>query len=191
MLKKQLKFLVSIVLVLGLSISLQSLIAAWQEPTVNPPGGNINEPINTGFMYQKKNGDLDILGDFGVAVSSTVLGNSIVGGNLITSGNMGVGITSPTQKLDVNGKIRMRSQTQSTDGQDVVATKKYVDDNIGGGGTISLINCHWSPQRYYGSDLTTCIGYYGNGYVQVGFDAIKDHGYIRYNRIYCCKIVIN
>ena len=40
---------------------------------------------------------------------------------------------TPTQRLDVNGKIRMRAQTDSGDTADTVATKGYVDSKIGGG----------------------------------------------------------
>ncbi len=50
---------------------------------------------------------------------------------------VGIGITSsgrPSQTLDVNGKIRMRAQTVATDGDDIVATKKYVDDKAAAGG---------------------------------------------------------
>ena len=47
-----------------------------------------------------------------------------------SDGNVGIGTTSPTQKLDVNGKIRMRTQTAAADGDDIVATKKYVDDKV-------------------------------------------------------------
>ena len=50
---------------------------------------------------------------------------------------VGIAIASsgrPTQALDVNGKIRMRTQTQPTDGNDIVATKKYVDDKVASGG---------------------------------------------------------
>ncbi len=47
-----------------------------------------------------------------------------------SDGNVGIGTTSPTQKLDVNGKIRMRTQTAAADGDDIVATKKYVDDGL-------------------------------------------------------------
>ena len=54
-----------------------------------------------------------------------------VGGS---NGNVGIGTTSPTQKLDVNGKIRMRAQTAATDAADTVATKKYVDDKAATGG---------------------------------------------------------
>jgi len=44
------------------------------------------------------------------------------------SGNVGIGTISPTQKLDIIGKIRMRSQTLATDGADIVTTKGYVDN---------------------------------------------------------------
>lgn len=44
--------------------------------------------------------------------------------------NIGIGTSNPTQKLDVNGKIRMRVETQDTDSDDTVVTKSYVDDLV-------------------------------------------------------------
>jgi len=46
----------------------------------------------------------------------------------IAASRIWVDTTTPTQKLDVNGKIRMRSQTSWSDTDDTVTTKKYVDD---------------------------------------------------------------
>ncbi|MFW6014464.1 MAG: hypothetical protein ACOCQG_04785, partial [Candidatus Nanoarchaeia archaeon] len=45
------------------------------------------------------------------------------------NGNVGIGTTNPTEKLDVDGKIIMRDETASSDSSDTVATKSYVDDN--------------------------------------------------------------
>ncbi len=150
MLKTQLRFIITIILVLGFSISLQSLIASWQEPTVAPPGDNIAKPVNEGLAYQIKQGSLDVLGDLGVSATSTVFGNFFVGGNsrmfgdLIVDENIGLGI-APTMKLDVNGKIKMRNVTTVADLDNVVATKGYVDDfiktmNNGTGINVSRVN---------------------------------------------------
>ena len=45
-----------------------------------------------------------------------------------TNGNVGIGTLTPSQLLDVAGKIRMRTQTASSDSDDTVATKGYVDE---------------------------------------------------------------
>lgn len=47
-----------------------------------------------------------------------------------TNNYIGIGVSRPTDELDVNGKIRMRVQTQATDTPDTVATKQYVDDKM-------------------------------------------------------------
>ena len=46
------------------------------------------------------------------------------------SGQLGIGI-SPSAQLDVNGKIKMRTETSATDTDNTVATKGYVDDKLG------------------------------------------------------------
>ena len=42
------------------------------------------------------------------------------------------GRRTPTQKLDVDGQIRMRNQTIAADSADTVATKGYVDSKVAG-----------------------------------------------------------
>jgi hypothetical protein len=74
MLKSQLRFIITIVLVLGLSISLQSLFASWSAPSVGPPGGNIDPPINTGLAGQTKNGPLTVNNDLDVSLDLTIDG---------------------------------------------------------------------------------------------------------------------
>jgi hypothetical protein len=52
-------------------------------------------------------------------------------GGITPAGDMYIGDTTPTEKLDVDGKIRMRTSTQDADAGDIVVTKDYLDaDNI-------------------------------------------------------------
>jgi len=53
--------ILSFVLAFGLKLALG---AVWQEPTVAPPGGQPDAPINVGSTAQTKAGNLTILGDF-------------------------------------------------------------------------------------------------------------------------------
>ena len=68
---------------------------AWNEPPggTTPPDNNTDAPVNIGGTNQIKSG--------GLGVSSLS-----VYGNQYTQGNLGVGVVSPTQKLDVEGYVR-------------------------------------------------------------------------------------
>lgn len=54
-----------------------------------------------------------------------------------TDGNVGIGTITPQAQLDVQGKIKMRSQTQASDSNDTVVTKGYLDSVVGGGGSVN------------------------------------------------------
>jgi len=51
--------------------------------------------------------------------------------NLTDEWDLGIWVSEPTTRLDVNGKIVMRSQTVDTDANNVVVTKWYLDDRVG------------------------------------------------------------
>lgn len=69
-----LKLIIAIFIALGVSISLQSLLA-WQTPTATPPNSNIAAPINTGSTAQDKSGSLSLGGNFLATGRATILGN--------------------------------------------------------------------------------------------------------------------
>ncbi|PLX20742.1 hypothetical protein C0584_04840 [Candidatus Parcubacteria bacterium] len=71
-LKTQFKLLVLIILVLGLSISLQSLLAAWTPPSSSAPNNNVYKPIDTSIDYQEKLGNVSLASDLGVGRDLTV-----------------------------------------------------------------------------------------------------------------------
>ncbi len=75
--------IITIILTLGFSISLQSLFAAWTAPSATPPTNNI--------------ADLNLGGGLSVAK------NALVIGNFSTIGNVGIGILNPGYKFDVQG----------------------------------------------------------------------------------------
>jgi hypothetical protein len=97
MLKSQLKFIITIALVLGLSISFQSLIAAWTAPTATPPGVNVDQPINTGSVFQTKEGSFDVLADLGIGNDLTVANNVTTGGTIYTDN-----LTATTTGLNID-----------------------------------------------------------------------------------------
>lgn len=66
---------------------------SWTNPSGTAPNNNVAAPVNVGSTSQIKSGPLGVNG----------LHNT---GNTALDGNLGVGYTSPTQRLDVNGYTR-------------------------------------------------------------------------------------
>jgi len=77
--KKFSKSIALVLSVLAVSAIVSCAVLAWTEPGSPAPAGNVAAPINTGGATQTKNGSLNI------------------------SGSIGIGTTSPSQKLDVAG----------------------------------------------------------------------------------------
>jgi hypothetical protein len=57
----------------------------------------------------------------------------------IQENRLGIGTATPTEQLDVAGKIRMRTQIAGGDGPEIVATKGYVDSAASSAATWGLI----------------------------------------------------
>jgi trimeric autotransporter adhesin len=93
--KISLLLITAVVLTLGLSISFQSLLAAWTAPLANPAVCNTgdpgcDEPLNTGPLIQTKSGALWIN-----------TGTSPLG-LIVENGNVGVGTTNPVARMEIN-----------------------------------------------------------------------------------------
>jgi len=68
--------------------------AAWQGPTATPPNANADAPLNVSAIGQSKAGGL-ILNTGGA-----------LNGLIVSLGRVGIGVSSPTVTLDVNGTIQ-------------------------------------------------------------------------------------
>jgi len=80
------------ILVICLAIASYA-IAQWTEPTSTPPGDNVSTPLNVSNVGQSKAGGL-ILNTGGAT-----------NGLIVDQGNVGIGTTEPSEKLDVDGQI--------------------------------------------------------------------------------------
>lgn len=89
-------FIDNLVVTVGLLVAATLVVYAqssWSGPTAAPPGNNTPAPLNVSAADQLKDGGLGV-------------GRLAVFGNAYVSGNVGVGVTAPTQALDVGGYIR-------------------------------------------------------------------------------------
>ncbi len=98
--------LVTIFLTLGLSLSLQSLLAAWTAPTANPPTDNLDRPLTEGTTNQTKIGGLTLKGAFVADDDDNTL--------VIDAANnrVGIGTANPKAKLVIEDKGMKTLQVQ-------------------------------------------------------------------------------
>jgi cysteine-rich repeat protein len=108
---------------------------AFSNPSQNPPGGNVSAPLTTGPEVQTKAGGLIISGGLGttslVGGAHTINDLSWVNagkrlyvqdgvrtdGNIIVeTGNVGIGNMNPSQKLEVEGNVKVGTALIKGDG---------------------------------------------------------------------------
>ncbi|MFA6106946.1 MAG: tail fiber domain-containing protein [Patescibacteria group bacterium] len=140
--------LILIIVVLGLSISFQNLLAAWVSPSVAPPDGNAPKPLNEGSDNQPKNGMLLLNHD----------GNT--NGLIVEHGNVGIGTVSPSQILDVAGHMALLGNINQSGTYPQMDINPYSKIRIG----RSTNNAGFGVGIYKGDNSTTQNHWFaGNG----------------------------
>lgn len=94
---------VTLVLILGAS----AIQAAWAPPTLPPPDGNVDAPINVGDLSQRK------LGQLLINTNTAQSGPGPFATGLIVFGKVGIGTTNPLATLQVNGNAIFGTNTAS------------------------------------------------------------------------------
>jgi hypothetical protein len=119
--------------VLAMIFVFNYLVLAWTEPSAGPPNNNVAAPLNVGNTGQSKSGGLIL--NTGGAVTGLV----------VDKGNVGIGITSPNQKLDVSGQIHA-SEDICTDAGGGKCLSTVGSGSGGGSGILScsLKTCSFS-----------------------------------------------
>ncbi|MFH1523069.1 MAG: hypothetical protein ABIE43_04615 [Patescibacteria group bacterium] len=142
MYKNRVKFIyclsISIILTLGLSVSFQSLIAAWAPPSDTPPSGNVGEPVNESPLLNTKSGPLWL----------NTLGSVATG--LYVNGNVGIGTASPKYPLDI--QTDSSAQSIKIRGRDNGAVDEV---------TIQLVNYEDNARHGYIAGASGKLSLYG------------------------------
>ena len=73
-----------------------AIVSGWTEPSSGPPNGETVAPLNTGSVNQVKLGALMVNAN----------GSDNSNGFIVSHGNVGIGVSNPSQKLDVNGYVK-------------------------------------------------------------------------------------
>jgi hypothetical protein len=81
---------------------------AWTGPTSTPPAGNVFAPINISAIGQTKQGNLWLTG-------TNASNIPYVNGLIVQNGNVGIGQTGPTEKLEVLGNVKATAFLYSSD----------------------------------------------------------------------------
>lgn len=162
-------FVFGLLLTVGLMSGLNLALATWSEPTLPPPGGNINPFVKTlsdvladgssasGFLGNVNIGDSGHAANFylsGGEIRSKWLHASGAGDNTI-SGNLAVGkATAPSAVLDVNGEARaVKIYTTGAAETNVLSGKVAINkSSVSSGASLDVNGEVWGTAFIYASD---------------------------------------
>jgi hypothetical protein len=150
-------FVFAILLTFGLSISLQSLLAAWTSPTAAPPNNNTDAPVNVGAATQTKSGTLNLGGNINV-----------------------IGLMKGSSGLDVGNAAGAYSYITLRDDESVNGVK-YIHANSDAIGFLSgtgLWLTYWDAagnQQNFGQINSIGGGAYRTGGVRVGYQTLNSN----------------
>ena len=122
-------------------------LVAGRGSGMDPQRGNIQFWTNDG-VSQDTRMVIDRTGRIGMGTTSPEQRLHVEGKGYF-SDSLGIGTTTPTERLDVAGKIRMQTETEGTDGNDIVATKGYVDRMATGGVSIKFVDGNMANDAVY------------------------------------------
>ena len=123
------------------------------------------------------------------------------------SGNLGLGVGSPSQKLDVNGGVRIRALADASennvlfsDSEGVIGTRALSNSITANNDNVQLVNDLGQPgaKKYYGTNSTGAKGWHSLPIQNFGFSkvvcgyynndgnglSVDDNGNRDYNGIY-------
>jgi hypothetical protein len=155
-----------------------TILYAWQEPTQPPPQGNVSAPINVSASTQIKAGPL-ALNASGTSPTGLIVNRDAI----FLNGNVGIGTTNPTQKLDVAGYVKGTGLCIGSDCRTSWPS---------GGGNLSCITTVCTDTGPVAWGVQSCTTFCPSGYIVTGggvssWRAIVNASY-PYNNGWACQV---
>ncbi|MBZ9578469.1 shufflon system plasmid conjugative transfer pilus tip adhesin PilV [Patescibacteria group bacterium] len=156
----------SFALILGvliMSFLVGYLVLAWTEPAVGPPGGNVPAPLNVGGGAQTKTGTLSFPTFYDSNDNSWWVdpAGGAGGYSALFQGKVGIGTTTPAQRLHVVGNVRVTGLNACSD---PITSKLYANasgDIICGVDQSGAAAGYWdftAPDRLYPNNTAWNVG---------------------------------
>lgn len=172
-------------------ILLGSAAYSWTNPSGTPPNNNVAAPLNVSSVSQVKSGPVGVNGLHNIGATRL-------------DGNVGIGVVTPGQKLDVSGYVRgtgfcigescktslsvqcvTRNNSASVSVNGAVVSN-CLSDEFMVSGECNFVTRDQSGGTYYPSASTMGVGkYQGNGY-----RCVNDHTFnpsVLMASARCCK----